>query len=397
MKSAAAAIERAAASNADDERVSLSEAAGLYGRWAPYVQTAHSRVKKALMILEVGDHDSFVDLGCGDGRVALSAAIDFDCASSTGIDLSPALVRCCRRSAAAAGFDCSPHCRIRFLLADLALFFEKSEDPVRDAVSTGMDDDDALKVVQDATCIYAYLHPMVMGLLTPCLLRAIARGVRVLTLEHHLPSANDRDAIAMLPGDCQPLVHLLVPAETHLYGQMRLYRAASPLDASNAARPAAAAPAPGSAPSSPASKSVEPLKLTCSAAEPIVACGSDRQPTGTDECRRRVGAATLELHGHTVRIFQQRKGHKAPWRAHGGAGGSIWPASAALAQWLEAQVCLLRARIMHALGFATCFDAEPRASMAHALIHCHIASAAASRHARPADSGGGRGAARLCG
>ena len=65
-----------------------------------------------------------------------------------------------------------------------------------------------------------------MPRLAPFLLRAIARGARVLTFEHHLPSRNEAEVIEALPADCKPLVHMLTPVETHLFGQMRLHSAA---------------------------------------------------------------------------------------------------------------------------------------------------------------------------
>ena len=60
-------------------------------------------------------------------------------------------------------------------------------------------------------------------MLTPALLRAIARGTRVLTNENHLPSPGDAKAVAALPADCRELAHLLAPR--HRSGQLHLYRA----------------------------------------------------------------------------------------------------------------------------------------------------------------------------
>ena len=182
--------------------------------------TSHSRVITALRALRVSGTDVFVDLGCGDGRVALAAAADFG-AVAVGIDICPSLLRCCRRGAEAAGFDCAPGSRLMFLLADMGMLFEDA--PA--STPPNADEAAALDVVQRATAIYAYLLPEVMPKLTPALLRAIARGTRVLTLDYHLLSATDADAMAALPPDCQSLTHLLAPTEVHLFGQMRLYSA----------------------------------------------------------------------------------------------------------------------------------------------------------------------------
>ena len=95
----------------------------------PFVKTAHSRVQTALRALRLSSSDVFVDLGCGDarlalvaaiglwhgphphphphphpgdGRLALAAATDYG-ATAVGIDISPGLLRACRRAAELAG------------------------------------------------------------------------------------------------------------------------------------------------------------------------------------------------------------------------------------------------------------------------------------------------------
>ena len=212
------AVDRAAngGDGAKVETESLHDARGQ--RLVPYVKTAHGRVPMILQALRLQRDDFFVDLGCGDGRVTLAAALEAG-AHAVGIDISPALLRSCHRAAAHAGFTCDRGSGLRFLLADMALLFDPPE-PKR---APSPDDSEAMEALNRATAFYVYLLPMVVRRLAPFLLRAIARGARVLTLDYHLPSAADADAAAALPSDCQPLVRYLVPVETHLFGQMRLY------------------------------------------------------------------------------------------------------------------------------------------------------------------------------
>ena len=231
------AVQRVAAEEATqdckDEAASLSDAQGQ--RWVPFVKTAHSRVYVALRALRITSDDLFVDLGCGDGRMALAAAADFG-ARSVGIDISPALLRLCNRAAEHAGISCAPGSRLRFLLADMGplIGFEASDAPAPasapaaaslnpDAASLNPDAAEAVLALSSATAIYVYALPLVMPKLTPFLLRAIARGARVLTLDHHMPSASDTEAVAHLPPDCRALTRYLTPREVHLFGKMRLH------------------------------------------------------------------------------------------------------------------------------------------------------------------------------
>ena len=111
------AIERVAVDNKEDEIEALRDAYGK--RLVPYLQTSHSRVQMALRAMKLKAEDFFVDVGCGDGRVALAAAADVG-ATSVGIDVSPALIRCCHRAANSAGFSCAPDSRRAFSLRTLA-------------------------------------------------------------------------------------------------------------------------------------------------------------------------------------------------------------------------------------------------------------------------------------
>ena len=222
MTRAQTAVQSVAHANKEDERAALNDS---QGRIVPYVQTAHSRVSLALRALRVTADDVFVDLGCGDGRLTLAAAADFG-ATAVGIEISPSLLRCCRRAAKQLGFSCDPDSRVRFLQADFGdLLFEGT---VATAAASSEDAAAALDVLQRATVIYVYTLPAVTAQLTPFLLRAVARGARVMTLEHHLPPRTEPAAVSMLPADCVPLEHFLVPVETHLFGRLRLYCSAPP-------------------------------------------------------------------------------------------------------------------------------------------------------------------------
>jgi len=80
----------------------------------PYVSTPQPVVDAMLGIAEVGSNDVVYDLGCGDGRIVISAASRFG-ARGVGVDLDPRRIEeanAAARSAGVAG-------RVRFVVQDL--------------------------------------------------------------------------------------------------------------------------------------------------------------------------------------------------------------------------------------------------------------------------------------
>ena len=57
-----------------------AEAIGQYGDAkydVPYVPTSYETVKQMLKIADVSEYDILYDLGCGDGRIVITAAKEF--------------------------------------------------------------------------------------------------------------------------------------------------------------------------------------------------------------------------------------------------------------------------------------------------------------------------------
>ena len=79
----------------------------------PYVSTPHSVVKKMLDVADVGSGDYVIDLGCGDGRIVISAALRG--AAGHGVDLDPERIREARENARKAGVSD----RVMFLKEDI--------------------------------------------------------------------------------------------------------------------------------------------------------------------------------------------------------------------------------------------------------------------------------------
>jgi len=81
---------------------------------APYVSTPQPVVDAMLRMADVGPNDVVYDLGCGDGRIVISAASSFG-ARGVGVDLDPRRIEeanAAARSAGVAG-------RVRFVVQDL--------------------------------------------------------------------------------------------------------------------------------------------------------------------------------------------------------------------------------------------------------------------------------------
>jgi SAM-dependent methyltransferase len=116
-----------------------------------YVPTPHKVVGEMLQLLAVKPSDIVYDLGCGDGRVVITAAKRYK-ARGVGIDIDPQRIRESRANARRAGVAN----RVKFLQQDL---FETD--------------------IREASVIALYLLPDLNRKLRPKLLSALRPGTRV--------------------------------------------------------------------------------------------------------------------------------------------------------------------------------------------------------------------------
>ena len=68
----------------------------------PYVPTPVEVVMEMLKMANVGKNDVLYDLGCGDGRIVITAAKEFGC-RGVGIDIDPQRIRESQSNAIEAG------------------------------------------------------------------------------------------------------------------------------------------------------------------------------------------------------------------------------------------------------------------------------------------------------
>jgi SAM-dependent methyltransferase len=80
----------------------------------PFVPTPQDVVDRMLALAKVGKNDTLYDLGCGDGRIVVTAAKRFG-AHGVGIDLNPERIVEAEANARKAGVEK----RVRFKVADL--------------------------------------------------------------------------------------------------------------------------------------------------------------------------------------------------------------------------------------------------------------------------------------
>lgn len=120
-----------------------------------FVPTPQSVVDAMLKLARVGKNDVVYDLGCGDGRIVITAAKQFG-ARGVGIDIDPLRIKESNENALAAGVTD----RVKFLHTDIF------------ADSTNL---------SEATVVTLYLLPSLNVKLLPKLRRELKPGTRIVS------------------------------------------------------------------------------------------------------------------------------------------------------------------------------------------------------------------------
>ncbi|MCU0256818.1 MAG: class I SAM-dependent methyltransferase [Vicinamibacterales bacterium] len=126
-----------------------------------YVPTPEEVVEAMLKVAKVGANDVVYDLGCGDGRIVVTAAQKLG-ARGVGIDIDPERIEEATANAAKAGVSD----RVKFLLADL---FTSD--------------------ISEATVVTLYLLPSLNEKLMPKLMKELKPGTRVVSHAFGMPDS----------------------------------------------------------------------------------------------------------------------------------------------------------------------------------------------------------------
>jgi SAM-dependent methyltransferase len=155
-------------------------------KWdVPYVPTPIEVVDKMLEMVNIKPSDILYDLGCGDGRIVIRAAIHFGI-KGIGVDIDPMRIHECHTNAAKAKVE------------DKVLFLEQ----------------DLYEVdISRATVVTLYLLNSVNLKLRPRLLNELKPGTRVISHDFHMGDWETDNFHKMRAGDSSHTIHFwVVPA-----------------------------------------------------------------------------------------------------------------------------------------------------------------------------------------
>ena len=122
----------------------------------PFVVTPDEIVEEMLKLAKISGQDVVYDLGCGDGRIVITAVKKFQAKKGVGIDIDPARVKESTDNAKKEGVVG----KVEFKLADLLKLTEKD--------------------LADATVVTLYLSPPINDKLAP-LLKKLKPGTRIVS------------------------------------------------------------------------------------------------------------------------------------------------------------------------------------------------------------------------
>jgi len=146
-----------------DENAALNPAAAV--KLAPFLPTPMCVVEKMLELAEVDENDIVYDLGCGDGRIVITAAKKYG-AHGVGLDIFPQWVKKSQSNARKAGVESL----VKFRLQD----------------ATKAD-------ISEATIVTLYLLPESNDMLRPLLENQLKPGACVVSHNYHIAGWGNKE------------------------------------------------------------------------------------------------------------------------------------------------------------------------------------------------------------
>jgi tRNA G37 N-methylase Trm5 len=157
----------------------------------PYVPTPNNVVEEMLKVANVGKDDVVYDLGCGDGRIVITAAQKYG-ARGVGVDINPDRIKESNENARKAGVTD----RVKFLQQDL---FETD--------------------LREATVVTLYLLPDVNRRLRPKMFRELKPGTRIVSHAFDMGEWNPEKVIKVSGADRERTIYYWVISEANKNSQ----------------------------------------------------------------------------------------------------------------------------------------------------------------------------------
>ncbi|NON61875.1 protein-lysine N-methyltransferase [Acidianus sp. RZ1] len=152
----------------------------------PYVPTPERVVRKMLEIAKAGPEDVIYDLGCGDGRIVVTAAKDFNVKKAVGIDINDERIKEATDNAKNNGVEG----KVKILKAN---FFETD--------------------LSEATVVTMVLLTNVNEMLKPKLEKELKPGTRVVSHEFEMRGWTPKEVVKVEDGNMNHIVYLYIIGE----------------------------------------------------------------------------------------------------------------------------------------------------------------------------------------
>ena len=134
--------------------------------YVPYVPTEEKVVEAMLKLADVKDGDTIYDLGCGDGRIVISAVKDFKAKKGLGIDINIERLQDCEERVKAEKLTEDQRKKLTFKQGDVLKMTPED--------------------FKDVDVVTMYLMPQVNLRLKPILLKGLKPGARIVSHDFHM-------------------------------------------------------------------------------------------------------------------------------------------------------------------------------------------------------------------
>jgi len=157
-----------------------------YTPHVPYVPSPPNVVRKMLEVAKVGPDDVVYDLGCGDGRIVITAVKEFKARKAIGIDINDERIQEATKNVKENGLEGR-------VVIKKGNFFEED--------------------LSEATVITMFLLTNVNEMLRPKLEKELKPGTRVVSHEFEIRGWTPKEVVKVEDGNMNHIVYLYVIGE----------------------------------------------------------------------------------------------------------------------------------------------------------------------------------------